>query len=355
MKLLICTQKVDKNDSVLGFFHRWLEEFAKHCEKLAVICLEKGEYDLPQNVKVLCLGKNIQYPISNIKFICQLRYLWQFYEYIWRERKNYDSVFVHMNPEYVVLGGWLWRLMGKKISLWYVHRQVNLKLRIAAFFANKIFSVSPESFRLKSKKVNFVGHGIDTEFFKCNVKTRESDVFKIITVGRITRIKNLDILIKAVGLLRDVVGRKFVVELVGEPVTGEDEKYLQELKNSVKIKQLDGIVRFIGSLPYHEIVNLYCQSDLLVNLCPTGGVDKVVLEAMSCGIPALVSNKAFEQYLGIMAFDLIFDYNNSVSLKGKLLFWINNCANEIVAAGGLLRGGVEKQHNLKLLISNICR
>ena len=57
MKLLIITQKVDRNDPILGFFHRWLEEFAKNCEQVTVICLYKREYNLPGNVKVLSLGK----------------------------------------------------------------------------------------------------------------------------------------------------------------------------------------------------------------------------------------------------------------------------------------------------------
>ena len=57
MKLLILTQKVDKNDPILGFFHRWVEEFARHCEQVTVIALGVGEYDLPQNVRVFSLGK----------------------------------------------------------------------------------------------------------------------------------------------------------------------------------------------------------------------------------------------------------------------------------------------------------
>ena len=55
MRLLICTQAVDVNDPILGFFVRWIEEFAKHCEKVTVICLRKGEYTLPQNVHVHAL------------------------------------------------------------------------------------------------------------------------------------------------------------------------------------------------------------------------------------------------------------------------------------------------------------
>ena len=166
MKILICTQKVDKNDPILGFFHRWLEEFAKNTEKLTVICLEKGEYNLPENVKVLPLGKkNLEtgFPLGNP--VSKLLYLIRFYKYIWRERQNYDAVFVHMNPEYVILGWAYWKILGKKIALWYVHKYVNLQLRLAEKFADKIFTASPESFRLPSKKVEIMGHGIDIEKF----------------------------------------------------------------------------------------------------------------------------------------------------------------------------------------------
>ena len=36
MKILIVTQKVDQNDDVLGFFHRWLEVFAGKFEEINV-------------------------------------------------------------------------------------------------------------------------------------------------------------------------------------------------------------------------------------------------------------------------------------------------------------------------------
>ena len=102
MRLLIITQKVNKNDPILGFFHRWIEEFAKRFEKLTVICLEKGEYSLPENVRVLSLGKE--------EGRSKAEYLSRFYRYIWEERNNYDAVFVHMNQEYVLLGWKFWKL-----------------------------------------------------------------------------------------------------------------------------------------------------------------------------------------------------------------------------------------------------
>ncbi len=56
MKLLIITQKVDNNDDLLGFMYTWIDKLAEQCQSVIIICLVKGETDLPLNVKVLSLG-----------------------------------------------------------------------------------------------------------------------------------------------------------------------------------------------------------------------------------------------------------------------------------------------------------
>src|SRR5512146_1469044 len=113
MKLLIITQKADRNDPILGFFHRWLIEFARHFDSVLVICLEEGEHDLPANVRVMSLGKERRR--SRGAYVARLLSI------AWRERQSYDAVFVHMNPIYIVLCGLLWRLLHKPIALWYTH------------------------------------------------------------------------------------------------------------------------------------------------------------------------------------------------------------------------------------------
>ena len=142
VKLLILTQKVDKNDPILGFFHRWIEEFAKYCEKITVICLQKGEYNLPENVKVLSLGKEeISQKLKVYKVKSKLLFIFNFYKYIWHERKNYDTIFVHMNQEYVLLGGIFWKLFGKKIYMWRNHAKGGWLTRLAIFFQTKYFAL----------------------------------------------------------------------------------------------------------------------------------------------------------------------------------------------------------------------
>src|SRR3989344_6257873 len=300
-KLLIITQKVDRSDPILGFFHRWLEEFAKNVKKLTVICLEKGEYNLPGNVKVLSLGKeNLEtgFPLGN--GVSKLLYLMRFYKYIWRERKNYDTVFVHMNPEYVILGWADWKLLGKRIALWYVHKYVNLKLRFAEKLADKIFTASPESFRLSSRKVEITGHGIDVEKFKIQSAGRRTKL-SIITAGRISPVKNLETLIEGFSVLQNSK-IDFVVKIAGGPAKKSDNIYFEKLKLTVLQKNLQNSVSFAGPISYSQIQDFYHEGDIFVNLSETGSIDKAVLEAMASGITVITSNEAFKSILPVKYF-----------------------------------------------------
>ncbi|MBI2045854.1 MAG: glycosyltransferase family 4 protein [Parcubacteria group bacterium] len=288
MRLLIITQKVDEQDDNLGFFVRWIEEFAKHAEKVTVICLQKGKYHLPQNVSVLSLGKE---EFAGATVIKTFRYIARFYRYIWNEKKNYDTVFVHMNPIYILLGGVFWKLLSKKIALWYTHKQVDMKLRVAEKLSDIIFTASKESFRLKSDKVHVVGHGIDTERFH-PVDKWPHEKLNILSVSRITPAKNIHMMLEAAELLKKE-GVSFEMKIVGAPITNADYDYFIRLKKEIQAKGIDDSVFFVGAVSYSDIHSFYQKSDLFINLSETGSLDKAVLEAMASGVNVLTSNEAF--------------------------------------------------------------
>ncbi|MFH0846024.1 MAG: glycosyltransferase [Patescibacteria group bacterium] len=354
MKLLIVTQKVDKNDDVLGFMHGWISEFAKHCEKVTVIALGVGEYDLPRNVKVLSLGKNnlllrgvkrsgTTWQSSNKS---RKKYIFNFYKYIWQERKNYDNVFVHMNPEYVVLGSILWRFWGKRVGLWYTHKAVNLKLRIAEKMANLVFSASSESFGLKSKKLHITGHGINLEQLKIKKDKIQNEIFKMILVGRIAPIKNQDILIKSAVILKNkYLDFKFKIDLIGGADSYVQREYKVLLESLVKTNNLENEISFVSPVANKEINAIYEKANLSLNLCPTGGADKVVLESMACELPVIVFNKTFEN---ILPEELILEKLEPELLAEKI-YEISQKKNLNFG----LRERVEKSHNLKKLIIKI--
>ena len=370
VKLLIVTQKIDENDSILGFFHRWVEEFAKHCEQVTVICLQKGVYHLPNNVKVLSLGKEEAEPTRSLRrseatgkvrvgsailLLMRLKYILRFYRYIWRERKNYDAVFVHMNPIYVVLGGPLWRIWKKKAALWYTHKQVDLKLRIAEKFANIIFTASKESFRLKSKKVKIMGHGIDVDRFTPKmIKGNKGGRLHIITVGRISPIKDYETLVFA---SEELIGRNVPihVSIVGDAPSADQKAYISHIHSLIKEKNLEPVFSFCGAIPNKDLPQALQRADVFVNMSHTGSLDKAILEAMAIGLPILTCNEALVSVLGGENTSLMFKKGDARDFAGKIIEIKNMGSNKHNKLSSELRNIVVKNHNIKNLISSLVK
>ncbi len=276
MKLLICTQAIDKNHPILGFFHRWVEEFAKHCEVVHVICLIEGEHALPANVHVHSLGK--EYGKNRFK------HLWRFYSLVWQLRHEYDSIFVHMNQIYVILGAPLWRLWSKRISLWYMHGKVSVSLRLAEKMAHVIFTGSKESFRLRSRKLIVTGHGIDTTLFKPMQTIKDID---LVTVGRITPSKNIELLLETLAEIRKT--HSVTLTIVGQVSSEAEAQYQLRLKARAASLGVTDAVIWHGKETNTGLPSLLNRSKVFVHAATNGSLDKVVLEAMAAGLPVVSS------------------------------------------------------------------
>ncbi len=274
MKLLIVTQVVDLDHPILGFFHRWIEEFAAQCDSVEVICLEIGRHDLPANVTVHSLGKEAG--------VSRFKYVWQFYKLIWQRRRHYDGVFVHMNQVYVLLGWLPWRFLRKRVGLWYMHGSTPVSLKIASYLVYRIFTGSPESFRLKRKNLLVTGHGIDTNHFKQTPSTKKT--YDLITVGRITPSKNIGQLVEALNLFED---KTVTLCVVGAPVTEVEQQHELELKQLVSDRGLTDRVFWRGRVPQSKLPSVLQKAKVFVTTAQNGSLDKAVLEAMACGLPTV--------------------------------------------------------------------
>lgn len=384
MKLLILTQKVDIDDDILGFFHGWILEFAKHCEQVTVICLFKGRYELPDNVKILSLGKEggsrksvksvkskvckveslpftkgvpVRGRAFNFQFFDRIKYLFRFYKYIWQERKNYDGVFVHMNQIYVILGGLFWRMWRKRISLWYAHGYVPFSLLISEKFLNTIFTSTKSGCRLESDKIKIVGQGIDaSKFKKDDARIVTDNIFRILFVGRISPIKDIETLIEAIDIIcadQELSGINFQVDIVGGVGLKEQEEYFDKLKRMVSEKNLGGVVNFVGPVPSYQVVDYLKKADFFVNTSHTGSLDKVILEAMACEVPIGSCNESLLDILGKYKDELMFEKGGYVDLAKiikKIIILDHDGRKEL---GRELREIVIQDHSLNGLIKNI--
>ena len=285
MRLLVITQKVDANDQVLGFMIGWLEALAKQAKSLEVICLEKGDYKLPDNVRVYSLGKE--------KGQSRLKYLFNFYRFLWQLRHRYDAVWVHMNQIYIILGYPLWFLGKKKISLWYAHGSVSFSLRLASKLAGVIFTSSASGFRLASGKVKIVGQGIDTDLFNFEPNApREAGL--MVNVGRLSSVKKQKELIVSLSTINNLPWR---LEFFGSPITLADQLYTQELASTIAQLNLSDRVTLAGSLNHNLLPSRLRAAEVFVTMSRTGSLDKAVLEAMSAGVIPVTLGETFRPIL----------------------------------------------------------
>jgi len=295
MNLLILTQKVDRNDGTLGFFHRWVEEFSYRFSKVIVVCIEKGESNLPPNVKILSLGKEREKKFRGLRrFFTRIFYVFRFYKFIWKERRNYDTVFVHMSQEFVLLGGIIWRLKNKKLLFWRNHAKGNFLTRLSVILSDKVFCTSPDSFTARFKKTDLMPVGIDTEIFKPDERISKKPN-SILYVGRISPVKKVELFIDSLNKLL-ATGSDFTASIVGELSFGDP--YVEEIRRKAKKLEEIGRLRFLGQQANFKMPEIYNNHKVLVNLTEAGSFDKTIFEAMSCGLATLVHNQALDDVLG---------------------------------------------------------
>ncbi|MDB5239097.1 MAG: hypothetical protein JWO00_432 [Candidatus Parcubacteria bacterium] len=279
MRLLVITQKIDRTDPVLGFFHRWVEEFSKHLKSVVVVCLQKGDYDLPGNVSVLSLGKE--------KRQSRTKYVFLLFYFSIRYFNRYDAVLVHMNQEYILTAGWLWKLLGKKIYMWRNHYSGSMLTDISAMFCTKIFCTSHYSYTAKFKKTRFMPVGIDTEIFRQDDSVQRIPG-SVLSLGRISPSKNVHVLIEALKILHGK-GMDFLADIIGDAPAG-DEAYAESLRKTVGEAGLGDRIRFIPGIPNVQTPKVYSAHQIFVNLSPNGMYDKTIFEGMACGCFVFASN-----------------------------------------------------------------
>ncbi len=349
MRLVFITRKVDRDDPLTGFVFSWLEKLARNLDKLYVICQEKGEASgLPDNVEVHSFGKERGYG--------KLRQAFTLFALSFALAKKSAGFFVHMHPVYAIIASLPAKLLGKKMVLWYTHKAVDWKMRAAHALVDIVFTASSESFRLPSKKAKIAGHGIDLNKFRmqnseCRIQNAE---FRILSIGRISPVKDYETLIKAAEILYHHQKVKDIeVEIYGKIGLPEHQSYLDSLVEFVHTADLEGVVKFQGELNYEYVDEVYREADLFVNLSQTGSIDKNVLEAAASGTIVLTSNEAFQKSLNPISPELVFRRDHPDDLAAKIQAVRSWPKSQKDLVGKKLREWVQAEHNLENLVARI--
>lgn len=293
MNLLVFNLNTDLDHQTQAFTTTWINALAKVCTKVVVITMRAGRICVADNVKVFSVGKECGYS--------EIRRGLHFYLLLSKvlRTERIDACFAHMMPLFSVMGYPLLRRKSIPILLWYAHKATPWMLKAAHQIADHIVTSSQHAFGLKSGKVTVIGQGIDTDWFTVpRHNARHSDRFNVVSVGRLSPIKTLEVLIDAAHILvNDYRMNELFVRIIGASRSTRDRVYGTCLDRQVKALGLEHVVCFEGLVPFENIRDFLWNADLAYNGCPAGAPDKAVLEAMSCGVPVVVLNPTFRTML----------------------------------------------------------
>src|SRR3989338_5565417 len=266
-KLLFITQKIHQHDDDLAFVILWVKEFMRQGVAVQVICLEKGDFD--ESFPVYSLGKEKGKGklARMLTFLRLMRTL------------DYNRVFVHMNPEYVTLGGWYCFLRRVPVYLWYTHYTMHVHLWLSGIFCKRIFAATAQSlpqYEGNKKKV-VTGHGIDIDFWLSHpVETDRLPATSLVAIHRLCRSQRLE--------LGDRAPLDFpqchTITLYGRDV---EKEYVRELHELVEALTLKDRVFFLGPVPMAALKRVYPRYRVMVNMA-SETIDKTMLEGMLYGV-----------------------------------------------------------------------
>ena len=183
------------------------------------------------------------------------------------------------------------RRYGAQHFLWYTHKGVDSRLLKAVDVVDKVFTASEESMRVETEKKVVTGHGSDLSHFGLREEP-SSEAVELLSVGRLSPSKDPLTLLGSLALVR-ASGAPARLVWAGSALAAADAAYADQVQTRLEGLELAEHVELRGAVPYPRIPDLYQGCQIFVSGSHTGSVDKVVLEAMACGRPAITCNESF--------------------------------------------------------------
>lgn len=181
---------------------------------------------------------------------------------------------------------------GESVSAGAGHVAEKLSMDVLAWFYRRASIVLAPNLELVEMLKDLTGHpvflmqrGVDTELFTPAKRTQRDRIFRIGYVGRLTAEKNVRFLAELSSALRGLGRTNFEFLIVGQ---GREDAWLRgHVENAV----------FTGVLRGEALAEAYANMDLFVFPSRTDTFGNVILEALSSGVPAVVTHEGGPKYL----------------------------------------------------------
>ena len=150
----------------------------------------------------------------------------------------------------------------------------------------------------------------------------ENGTVRLLCVSKYREYKNLPLLIDAINLIKE--RNDFKLTVLGQAKSKDEIEYKNNLQNKINAYGLENKVTLAENVPYSKMNDVYLNHDvfLLVSKRETYGM--AVVEAMSFGLPCIMSYNAGIAYSVKMSNGIIIDYNNANDISEAILYYLSN-------------------------------
>jgi len=135
---------------------------------------------------------------------------------------------------------------------------------------------------MPSASIDVIPNGVDLERFSPSETAAETQNLRLLTVGRLSVTKRVEILIDAVDILSSQ-GCQILLKIVG------GGQMQQKLKQIVNEKNLDNIIEITGRIDAEDMPEVYRQNDIFISASKLEGMSNAMLEAMASGLPIIAA------------------------------------------------------------------
>jgi glycosyltransferase involved in cell wall biosynthesis len=134
-------------------------------------------------------------------------------------------------------------------------------------------------------KIEIIPNGVDVDYFKPEIAgINKKSGLTALFVGRLNAQKGIDVLFKALGMLKDNLPNDFRLLLVGD---GPEEYKLKDIANKLDITKC---IEYAGWIDRDKLADVYRESDIFILPSRYEGMPNALAEAIASGLPVITTD-----------------------------------------------------------------
>jgi glycosyltransferase involved in cell wall biosynthesis len=319
---------------------RYVYELIDHLLKLD----RKNEYVIflnePEFEKFNPAGKNAEKILVNAAHY-SLPEQWHFCRLLWKAKldlmhfTHFNAPVLYRRPSIVTIHDLTLSLYpGKKMARFWHRFAYHITIHSIVSRAKRIIAVSEHTkrdvirlLRVNPEKIAVIHEGVNPKFHQITDRHLTNEFLEkmglakpyLLYTGVWRSHKNLVNLIKAFAILKHKY--HFDGWLV---ITGKEDPWYPEVKETVRKEHLEGEVRFTGLIPDEDLVLLYNGAQIYVLPSFYEGFGLPALEAFACGIPVCAARSSSLPEVCGEGNAVFFDPHNVEDMAAKIASLYNN-------------------------------